>query len=131
MLPLKDEIIPNLIKGIEKERRNSITNALNKNQSTMLDFEEFNDISMFRGIADILSTELLNEKSVHFLKSSTYFDHETFTLFKNMLKVQTMEIYQELFNTLDKNSIQEIISNDLVTLEKILPSGQLKRIAHH
>ena len=131
LVPLRDKIIPNLVKGIEKERRNSIANAFNKNQSPMLDFEEFNDIFMFRGIADILSTELLNEKSVHFLKSSAYFDHEKFTLFENMLKVQTMEIYQELFNTLDKNSIQEIINNDLETLERILPSGQIKTIAHH
>ena len=128
LIPIEDELMQILVRGIAKVRRDSIKEALAQRQN--LSYEIFDRICQLHEIASIIAVKSLDERSVHFLESSeNRFIQESYIIIEEMINSQTGEIYAE-FNYKENKEInwKTIVSSDIEALEKILLAYPLKDI---
>lgn len=121
---LKDELIQIFIKEI-KTIRKYIFHEKYGIHSSITSMK----LCQLRQFGGILASNSLNEKSVHFLKSSEInIMSDSYDIITQLLQIQTNEIYNEYKEVIEKSRRSEVIMNDIRILKRILPEFVSKEI---
>lgn len=125
LLPAKNQLLEIFAKETKSAREIAITKAI---ENKKLLFVNYDQMCQLRGIAFLLICDSIDERTVHFLGSSSNQFSNTYKIIEQLLQAQTKQLYKDCGVRETEAKRKAALSKDIETLERILQPATAKSV---